>query len=265
MKEVFKEMKNVGKQNAVELKSYEIERKNILITNENLIARCIAQDVFYTATDSALTACQFHDLSNALSVTQNRVIELERENLELLEKIQNDDHDNMVRHLSKLEVDNLNLQLKHQHLEQRNKTSNAKTSLDAPEFDAYFEISKRDEKSQAHMNTIRKLKSQIAQLKSHKSDVIGTQNPQSLDSQNFQFQDIINKLQYENDCFQAKNSNIKMLYKGLYDSIKVTHDKHNEKITSLNKETENLKTQVKGKMPVITSDNIAPKVSASRK
>lgn len=51
-------------------------------------------------------------MSIALNVFKNRVVELKGENLKLREKIQNDDHDNMVRHLSKLEVDNLNLQLK---------------------------------------------------------------------------------------------------------------------------------------------------------
>ena len=55
--------------------------------NENLIYRCIAQDVYFTATDSTLTACQFQTFSNALTVTQNRVIELEGENSRLLEKV----------------------------------------------------------------------------------------------------------------------------------------------------------------------------------
>ena len=68
----------------------------------------------------------------------------------------------MVKHLSKLEVDNLNLQLKYQHLEEKMKISKAKTSSDAPEFDAYFELAKRDEKIQAHTNTIRLLRAQIA-------------------------------------------------------------------------------------------------------
>ena len=79
----------------------------MLLTNENLIARCVAQDVYFTATDSTLTACQFQTFSNALHVTQNRVIELKGENSRLREKIQNDDHDNMVRHFSKLEVGNI--------------------------------------------------------------------------------------------------------------------------------------------------------------
>ncbi|WP_254554244.1 hypothetical protein, partial [Salmonella enterica] len=69
------------------------------------------------------------------------------------DKIEEDDHDNMIRHYSKLEVEYLDLQLKYQHLKESVKTSNAKTSSDAPEFDAVFEINKRDEHIQVHCNT----------------------------------------------------------------------------------------------------------------
>ena len=63
-------------------------------------------------------------------------------------------------------INNQNLQLKYQHIVERIKISNAKTSSDAPEFDAYFELAKRDEKIQAHTNTIQKLRALIAQLRS---------------------------------------------------------------------------------------------------
>ena len=119
--------------------------------------------------------------------------------------------------------------------------------MDAPEFDTYFELSKRDEKIEAHMNPIRQLRAQIAKLKSNKSDAIGTNKPLSLDSQNFHYQDTINKLHNENECFRAENSKIKQHYKELYDSIKVTRNSHNEKITSLQNEIVNLKAQIKGK------------------
>jgi hypothetical protein len=56
------------------------------------------------------------------------------------------------------------LQLKCRHLEERIKISNSKTSSDAPEFDAYFELAKRDEKIQANTNTIQNLREKIAQL-----------------------------------------------------------------------------------------------------
>nr|GEY93310.1 hypothetical protein [Tanacetum cinerariifolium] len=55
MKEIFKSMEAEVDQNAIDLRSGEIERKNLLITNENRIAKCIAHDVFYTVANSALT------------------------------------------------------------------------------------------------------------------------------------------------------------------------------------------------------------------
>ncbi|GJS64893.1 hypothetical protein Tco_0679457 [Tanacetum coccineum] len=61
-------------QNAIDKKYGEIEHKNILITNENLIANCIAQDVFYTVTDSTLSASRFNDLSTAYIAAMNRVV-----------------------------------------------------------------------------------------------------------------------------------------------------------------------------------------------
>nr|GEW83115.1 hypothetical protein [Tanacetum cinerariifolium] len=70
--------------NAIDLKSGEIKRKNLLITNENLITNCIAQDVFFT--DSAMTASRFNELSTAYTVAMNRVVEFEDKNFELLEK-----------------------------------------------------------------------------------------------------------------------------------------------------------------------------------
>nr|GEV12276.1 integrase, catalytic region, zinc finger, CCHC-type, peptidase aspartic, catalytic [Tanacetum cinerariifolium] len=86
-----------------------------------------------------------------------------------------------------------------------------------------------------------------------------------LESQNLQLQDTINKLQKENDCFQAENSKIKQNYKDLYDSIKIIRATHIEKITSLLNEIETLKTQVKGKIPVIPNENVIPTVSVCNK
>ncbi|GJX97926.1 hypothetical protein Tco_0354945 [Tanacetum coccineum] len=68
MKSVFENLEAEVDQNEIDLKSGEIEQKNLLITNENLIANSIAQDVFYTVTNSALTASRFHDLSIAYNV-----------------------------------------------------------------------------------------------------------------------------------------------------------------------------------------------------
>ncbi|GJS36965.1 hypothetical protein Tco_0535347 [Tanacetum coccineum] len=70
MKEVFDQMEAEVDQNAVDKKCDEIERKNLLIKNENLIAKCLSKDVFYTATDFVLTVSRFFDMHDAYTVAQ---------------------------------------------------------------------------------------------------------------------------------------------------------------------------------------------------
>ncbi|GJW83148.1 integrase, catalytic region, zinc finger, CCHC-type containing protein [Tanacetum coccineum] len=48
MKAVFENLEAEVDQNETDLRSGEIERKNLLITNENLVAECLSKDVFYT-------------------------------------------------------------------------------------------------------------------------------------------------------------------------------------------------------------------------
>ncbi|GJZ98013.1 hypothetical protein Tco_0670466, partial [Tanacetum coccineum] len=55
MKEIFEELEAEVDQNAIHRKHDEIERKNILIANDNIIADCLSKDVFYIATNSELT------------------------------------------------------------------------------------------------------------------------------------------------------------------------------------------------------------------
>ncbi|GKF50247.1 hypothetical protein Tco_0146714 [Tanacetum coccineum] len=74
MKAVFENLEAEVDHNEIDLKSSEIERKNLLIAIENLIANCIAQDVIYTVTDSALTASRFHDLSTGYNAEMIRAI-----------------------------------------------------------------------------------------------------------------------------------------------------------------------------------------------
>ncbi|GKF03771.1 hypothetical protein Tco_0030694 [Tanacetum coccineum] len=127
-------------QNAIDKKYGEIERKNLLITNENLIPKCIAQDLFYTVTDSALSASRFHDLSIAYNVAMNRVVELESKNSSLLRKIKHDDHDTIIKAFSKLEVAHVNLQLKQQHHKEYVNNLKSKSPRDVPEFDVFFNL-----------------------------------------------------------------------------------------------------------------------------
>ncbi|GJR19318.1 integrase, catalytic region, zinc finger, CCHC-type containing protein [Tanacetum coccineum] len=71
MKAVFENLEAEVDQNEIDLKSGEIEQKNLLITNENLIAECLSKDVFYTATDSVLNVSRFSDMHDAFTIAQN--------------------------------------------------------------------------------------------------------------------------------------------------------------------------------------------------
>ncbi|GJS95432.1 hypothetical protein Tco_0802400 [Tanacetum coccineum] len=135
MKEVFDQIEAEVDQNAVDKKCDEIERKNILIENENLTAECLSKDVFYTATDYVLTVSRFSDMHDSYTAAQKRIAELEAKNFNLTQKIQIVDHDEMIKHFSKLEVDHLNLKLKYQHLKERFGNKKLVTSSDAPTFE----------------------------------------------------------------------------------------------------------------------------------
>nr|GFA95126.1 hypothetical protein [Tanacetum cinerariifolium]GFA95167.1 hypothetical protein [Tanacetum cinerariifolium] len=49
MKDVFEELEAKVTQNAVDRKHDEIERKNLLVVNDNLLAECLSKEVFYVA------------------------------------------------------------------------------------------------------------------------------------------------------------------------------------------------------------------------
>ncbi|GJT69770.1 hypothetical protein Tco_1029056 [Tanacetum coccineum] len=68
MKAVFENMEAEVDQNAVDNKCGEIERRNLLIMNENLIAKYLSKDVFYTVIDSVLNVSRFSDMHDALTI-----------------------------------------------------------------------------------------------------------------------------------------------------------------------------------------------------
>nr|GEU44164.1 RNA-directed DNA polymerase, eukaryota, reverse transcriptase zinc-binding domain protein [Tanacetum cinerariifolium] len=67
---------------------------------------------------------------------------------------------------------------------------------------------------------------------------------ETTDSQITKSTDHVTQLQAQNDLFRAENDKIKQYYKELYDSIKITHDKHIKQMTKLTTNNVNLKTYV---------------------
>nr|GEY41561.1 hypothetical protein [Tanacetum cinerariifolium] len=62
MKTIFDELEAEVDQNAVNRNCDEIERKNILITNDTLIENCLSKEVFYIAMNSKLNVSRFSEM-----------------------------------------------------------------------------------------------------------------------------------------------------------------------------------------------------------
>nr|GEW19019.1 integrase, catalytic region, zinc finger, CCHC-type, peptidase aspartic, catalytic [Tanacetum cinerariifolium] len=235
MKEVFDQMEAQVDQHAVDKKCDETERKNLLVENENLISECLSIDVFYNATDYVLIVSNFSNMHDAYTVAQKRIAELKAENFNLIHKIQNDDHDEMIKHFSKLEVEHLNFQLKYKHLKERFGNKKLVTYSYAPAFQSVFVIRNLKEQLQGRGNTIRELKEKISCLQKKHSEADPILDFKALDSQNKDLNAKVSALQDLNERFRAENKKVKQHYKKLYDSIKLTRAKTIEKTTSLNK------------------------------
>ncbi|GJY39779.1 hypothetical protein Tco_0426143 [Tanacetum coccineum] len=87
MKEIFEELEAEVDQNVVNSKYYEIERKNLLIANDNLIADCLYKEVFYIATNSELNVSRFTETHDAHTVVQACCLALEAELSKLRDKV----------------------------------------------------------------------------------------------------------------------------------------------------------------------------------
>ncbi|GJU04213.1 hypothetical protein Tco_1114551 [Tanacetum coccineum] len=234
MKEFFKELEAEVDQNVVNRKYDEIKRKNLLIVNDNLIANCLSKYVFYISTNFELTVSRFTEMHDVHTVVQTRCLELEADLSKLRDKVQKDDHNELVKRVSNLEVNHLNMQLKYQNLKESFGNNTSPSARDAPDSDPVFT----------------------------RSDADRTLYFRALDFQITQLTKKVTVLQEQNELFRAENKKIKQHYKKLYDSIKITRAKHIEQTTALLTKNKNLKVQIQNKMKCITKDHVKPKVLA---
>ncbi|GJR94135.1 retrovirus-related pol polyprotein from transposon TNT 1-94 [Tanacetum coccineum] len=170
----------------------EIERKNLLIANDNLIVDCLSKEVFYVATNSELNVSSFTEMHDAHTSLKARCLELEVELSNLRDKIQKDNHTELVKRFSNLEVNHLNLQLKYQNLKESFGNNTSPPARDVPDFDSVFVIEKMKASIQGKDNAIKKLRMQISQLKETRSEADRTLDFRTLDFQITQLTEKIN-------------------------------------------------------------------------
>ncbi|GKC24902.1 retrovirus-related pol polyprotein from transposon TNT 1-94 [Tanacetum coccineum] len=241
-----------------------IERKTFY-EYDNLIADCLFKDVFHVATNSELNVSSFTEMHDAHTSLKARCLELEVELSNLRDKIQKDNHDELIKRFSNLEVNHLNLQLKYQNLKESFGNDTSPPTRDVPDFDSVFVIEKMKASIQGKDNAIKKLRMQISQLNETRSEADRTLDFRTLDFQITQLTEKINVLQEQNELFGAENGKIKQHYKELYDSIKTTRAKHLEQTTALLTKNESLKVQIQNKLSCVNKDQVKPKVLAPGK
>ncbi|GKD41108.1 retrovirus-related pol polyprotein from transposon TNT 1-94 [Tanacetum coccineum] len=176
---------------------------------------------------------EFTELHDAHTIVQARCLELEVELSKLHDKVQKDDHTELVKRFSNLEVHHLNLQLKYQNLKESFGNNTSPPARDAPDFDSVFVIGKMKASIQEKDNAIKKLRMHISQLKETHSEADSTLDFRAIDFQITQLTEKVTVLQEQNELFRAENEKVKQHYKELYDSIKITRAKRIEQITAL--------------------------------
>ncbi|GJR82329.1 hypothetical protein Tco_0153114 [Tanacetum coccineum] len=263
IKEIFEELEAEVDQNVVNRKYDEIERKNLLIANDNLIVDCLSKDEFYITTNSELPVSRFTEMYDAHTVVQARCLELEVKLSKLHDKVQKNDHTELVKRFSNLEVNHLNLQLKYQNLKERFRNNTSPLARDAPDFDSVFVIEKMKASIQEKDNAIKQLRMQIYQLNETRSETNRTLDFRALDFHITQLTDKVTVLKEQTELFRTENAKIKQHYKELYDSIKIKRAKHIEQTTALLTENENLKAQIHENLQCITMDSVKPRVLAT--
>nr|GEU54879.1 retrotransposon protein, putative, unclassified [Tanacetum cinerariifolium] len=117
----------------------DIERKNLLIENDNLIASCLSINLLYSVMNEVNIVSRFSELHDAYTIEQAHCLELEAMISKLKHKIEKDDHSEMIKHFSNLELQGKNntirkLKEKISHMNERR--SEADRTLDFKVIDS---------------------------------------------------------------------------------------------------------------------------------
>nr|GEW74544.1 retrovirus-related Pol polyprotein from transposon TNT 1-94 [Tanacetum cinerariifolium] len=107
MKDVFKELKAKVAQYAVDRKHDAIEWKNLLIANDNLIAKCLSKEVFFVATNSELNVARFTEMTIVHTAVEAQCLELKAELAKLRNTSHHDNQEELINRFYKLEVNSV--------------------------------------------------------------------------------------------------------------------------------------------------------------
>ncbi|GJY75455.1 hypothetical protein Tco_0480571 [Tanacetum coccineum] len=103
MSDAFDELEAALDQSFVDRKHDEIERKNLLIEHDNIIADGLSKEVFYVASNSELNVSRYTEMQKAHNVVKARCLALEVELSNLRDNIHKDNYNELLNRFSNLE------------------------------------------------------------------------------------------------------------------------------------------------------------------
>ncbi|GJZ84169.1 hypothetical protein Tco_0649508 [Tanacetum coccineum] len=237
-------------------KNLTIEKKNLLIRNDCLIAECLEKDICSIVLTSDIVVppssnCLCEDLRSACDREHTKVLELEAEISKQKQLITESE-----KRFAFLEQNYVSLQLKFQNYKQCSDTSSASNAI--------FEINKLRNQLQGKDATIRNLDAQINIMKVlNVGSTVGSFDKQALETELTQLKDAITSVRIQNDGFKAENVNLKRHYEELSKSNAYSRSTFTTKINALTAENAILKTELSGKKSSGSTASEKPKVLAS--
>ncbi|GKB87063.1 hypothetical protein Tco_0959335 [Tanacetum coccineum] len=253
--QIFDELEAEYEQCVLDNKNLTIEKKNLLIKNDCLIAECLEKDICSIVLTSDIVVppssnCLCDDLRSACDREHTKVLELEAEVFKQQKMVIESEKRNS--HLQKNHID---LQLKFQNYKQCIDTSSASNAI--------FEINKLRKQLQGKDDTIRNLETQINITRMlNVGSTEGSCDQQALETDRIQLQDMITSLRIQLDGLKVENVSLKRRYDELSQANTHSRTANTEKLSALTAENTKLKAQVTGKTSSGPSTSETPKVLA---
>ncbi|GJT36684.1 hypothetical protein Tco_0927103 [Tanacetum coccineum] len=253
--QIFDELEAEYEQCVLDNKNLTIEKKNLLIKNDCLIAECLEKDICsivftFDIVVPPSSNCLCEDLRSACDREHTKVLELEVEVLKQQKMVIESEKRNS--HLQKNHID---LQLKFQNYKQCIDTSSASNAI--------FEINKLRKQLQGKDDTIRNLETQINITRMlNVGSTEGSCDQQALETDRIQLQDMITSLRIQLDGLKVENVSLKRRYDELSQANTHSRTANTEKLSALTAENTKLKAQVTGKTCSGPSTSETPKVLA---
>ncbi|GJW83102.1 hypothetical protein Tco_0156247 [Tanacetum coccineum] len=253
--QIFDELEAEYEQCVLDNKNLTIEKKNLLIKNDCLIAECLEKDICSIVLTSDIVVppssnCLCEDLRSACDREHTKVLELEAEVLKQQKMVIESEKRNS--HLQKTHID---LQLKFQNYKQCIDTSSASNAI--------FEINKLRKQLQGKDDTIRNLDAQINIMKVlNVGSTEGSYDQQALETDRIQLKDTITSLRIQLDGLKVENVSLKRRYDELSQANTHSRTAYTEKLSALTSENTKLKALVHGKTSSGPSTSETPKVLA---